>query len=101
MNDSNGNEGINLLARTLQGRMKSLDDLNPPVVDFATIQPNFSMLADSFPVEIPQSDWFICRSLVLTGEEQPRKVAPGDRVLVAWVGTHPCVIDIIYPASRI
>ena len=30
-----------------------------------------------------------------------RWLVPGDRVLVAWVGDDACVIDIIYPASRI
>jgi hypothetical protein len=30
-----------------------------------------------------------------------RSVAPGDRVLVAWVGDDACVIDLIYPASAI
>jgi hypothetical protein len=30
-----------------------------------------------------------------------RSVAPGDRVLVAWVGDDACVIDTVYPAARI
>jgi hypothetical protein len=30
-----------------------------------------------------------------------RWLEPGDRVLVAWVGDDPCVVDLVYPASRI
>jgi hypothetical protein len=30
-----------------------------------------------------------------------RWLIPGDRVLVAWVGDDACVVDIIYPATRI
>ncbi|MCL2531466.1 MAG: hypothetical protein FWE40_04845 [Oscillospiraceae bacterium] len=30
-----------------------------------------------------------------------RWLQPGDRVLVAWVGDEPCVIDLIYPATNI
>jgi hypothetical protein len=37
---------------------------------------------------------------VLVGDKF-RQLAPGDRVLVAWVGDDACVIDIIYPATRI
>ena len=33
--------------------------------------------------------------------EKMRWLKPGDRVLVAWVGNDPCVVDLIMPASTI
>lgn len=33
--------------------------------------------------------------------EKMRSIKPGDRVLVAWVGDDPCVIDIILPATAV
>lgn len=33
--------------------------------------------------------------------EKMRSLKPGDRVLVAWVGDDPCIIDIIYPGTEI
>lgn len=37
---------------------------------------------------------------VLIGEKI-RWLKPGDRVLVAWVGDDPCVVDLILPATTI
>jgi hypothetical protein len=37
---------------------------------------------------------------VLVGPKY-RWLRPGDRVLVAWVGDDPCVIDLVFPATVI
>lgn len=37
---------------------------------------------------------------VLIGDKM-RWLKPGDRVLVAWVGDDPCVVDLILPATMI
>ena len=37
---------------------------------------------------------------VLVGDNL-RWLTPGDRVLVAWVGDDACVMDVIFPATRI
>ncbi|MDR2044147.1 MAG: hypothetical protein LBQ15_07230 [Clostridium sp.] len=151
--DNKSNEGINKLAQTLQGRMKSLDD-KPPILDFGVIQDDMSLLTNKFPLPIPQKDYMVCRSVqwgavgdifyktqasgksnsgehshdggghthpdagynthihtksaegeqhvhdTLVGEKF-RWLQPGDRVLVAWVGDDACVVDLIYPATRI
>lgn len=112
--------GVNKLANTIQERMRDMND-TPPVLDFGTIQGDFSLLTNTFPLPIPQSDYMVCRSVALgkaddiitktkiaavhthdvfTGENL-RWLKPGDRVLVAWVGDDPCVVDLIFPASRI
>lgn len=121
-----GNSGINNLARTLQERMRETGD-TPPILDFGTIQADMSLLLNSFPVPIPQSDYMVCRSVALgkigdylytTKNNEPppvlpehkhdmligdkmRWIQPNDRVLVAWIGNDPCVIDLILPAKTI
>jgi len=164
------NEGINRLARVLQGRMSDLDE-KPPLLDFGEIQGDMSLLTNKFPLPIPQSDYVVCRSVqwgkvddIFYQTQYPGKdnsgkhmhgdngehphgasgghaqytgngihshpdsegthnhpedgremehihdmligpkfrwLEPGDRVLVAWAGDDACVIDIIYPATRI
>ena len=57
-------EGVNHLARVMQGRMTELDD-KPPFFDFGTIQEDMSLLTDSFPRPIPPQDYVVCRSVAL------------------------------------
>lgn len=33
--------------------------------------------------------------------EKMRHIQPGDRVLVAWVGDDPCVVDIVLPGTSV
>ncbi len=107
------NEGMNELARVLDGRAKGLGD-KPPVLDFGTIQGDMGLLTNKFPKPIPYDDYAICRSvcydpgvpLTVTEDEEhevrlPEKMArikPGDRVLVAWAGDDAVVIDIVMQA---
>ncbi len=154
MEGTGGNEGINLLARALQGRMQEVGS-KPPILDYGTIGADMSLTTNYFPKPIPQSDYMVCRSvtwgavgaifyqtqapgLPKSGEHKHsengehdghtsgdgkhehvadaaemqhvhdtlvgpkyRSIAPGDRVLVAWVGDDACVIDIVNPAYAV
>ena len=57
-----GKEGINRLARILDGRTKDHGD-KPPILDFGTIQEDMSLLTNYFPRPIPYNDYVICRSV--------------------------------------
>ncbi len=126
-------DGVNQLANAIQERVQDMNN-TPPVLDFGTIQSDFSLLTNKFPLPIPQSDYLVCRSVAIgkpddilykTRDTEPRskvdyggvpntthfhdvlignkirQLKPGDRVLVAWVGDDPCVVDLILPASEI
>lgn len=64
MSNKINNDGYNLLARTLQGRFKRLSEI-PPMLEFGTIQSDYSLLTNKFPIPIPQKDYFVCRQLTL------------------------------------
>jgi len=113
------NEGINRLAKVITSRIKMHGE-TPLVLDFGSIQPNGSLLTNTFPQEIPKGQYTLCRHLTYgkQGEtltwvkklnhalsdpeisdaiipEKMRSLLPGDRVLVAWVQDEAVVIDII------
>lgn len=105
----------NMLARLIDGRI--MDRLQrPDALELGTIQPDMSLLVDRFKVPIPAGDYLVCRSLRLADpmvttapgggdghtHQVPRPaelapLAPGDRVLVAWVnnGSDPVVVDVV------
>lgn len=112
------NPGTAKLANVLSRRMKS-ETSAPFPLDFGSIGPDFSLTTNTFPVPIPRKDYMLCRHVagqaVATdgGEHGGHKsgngthehiisvpaVKPGDRVLVAWVGTEAVVIDVILTAE--
>lgn len=124
MEGFDGHPGTSKLAKVLSQRMKKENE-SPLVLDFGEIQPNGSLVTNTFPVPIPKGDYSICRQLTLgaTGAlltqikssgdheghtagdgkhkhdvpipEKMRSVGPGDRVLVAWVQNEAVIIDII------
>lgn len=120
MQGTMGNEGINMLAGILQSRMSAMSE-QPAILDIGEIGPDMSLNLNLFKQSIPQADYLVCRQLTLgaTGAqlanttqdaahshrvlipEKMRKLKPGDRVLVAWVGDDPCVIDIILPGTAV
>lgn len=59
-------EGINKLAKVIHGRIdgcrQAYSDL---VLDTGTIQPDMSLLTDSYPIPIPQKDYFVNELLTL------------------------------------
>jgi hypothetical protein len=120
---SKGNPGINRLGRVIRNQMQQAAD-SPLVLDFGTIQSDYSLITDSFPLPIPKSDYMVCRDLthsqkqpltatssVTVGNETHKHdvitpdsmkvLAAGDRVLVAWVQNDAVVIDVIVEASEI
>ena len=80
-----GEEGLNILAAALDGRMKQCNE-KPPMLDFGTITKNGSLLTNNFPVPIPSGDFVICSSVPegYTG-----------RVFVAWAGNNVIAVDVI------
>ena len=106
--------GANKLAQTLQGRMKAVNETGL-VLDFGTIESDYGLVTNTFPVRIPNGDYTVCRhvkGMTLSvsggshgGHEEgdgshshsisvPR-LQSGDRVLVAWVQNEAVVIDVI------
>lgn len=64
MGNKINNDGYNLLARTLQGRFKRMSQ-TPPPLEFGTIQDDYSLLTNKFPIPIPKTDYFVCRQLTI------------------------------------
>lgn len=110
--------GVNKLAQIMSSRMKD-ESASPLVLDFGSINGNYSLTTNTFPVEIPKGDYSVCRhisglSLGISGGGHGGHesgngshlhsvdipvLKPGDRVLVAWVHNDAVVIDVITPAS--
>lgn len=63
----NSNSGMNALAGVFQKRMKAVSN-SPSVIDVGEIQEDFSLLTNKFPLPIPQSDYMVCRSVMLGAE---------------------------------
>ena len=115
-----GNPGTSRRGRVLTDRMKKQNE-SPLMLDYGSIEPDYSLKTNTFPVPIPRSDYTVCRhvgGLVLgtTGGEHGGhnsgngghrhgiivpSIKPGDRVLVAWIQNDATVIDVIVPASSI
>lgn len=64
MEGFDGHPGTSRLATVLSQRMKKENE-SPLVLDFGEIQPNGSLLTNTFPVPIPKGDYSICRQLTL------------------------------------
>lgn len=115
-----GNPGASKLGKILSDRMAK-QNASPLILDFGSIEADYSLKTNTFPVPIPRSDYTVCRhvgGLVLgtTGGEHGGHnsgtgahshgvpvpaIKPGDRVLVAWIQNDATVIDVIVPASSI
>ena len=87
------------LGKLMNSQMKRISKVNKDIaMEFGTISSNMSLSVSSLGNEIPKGDYMM--SLHLQGSndglpEQLRGLKPGDRVLVAWVGTEPVVVDIL------
>jgi len=112
------NSGVSKLAQVIAERITTQTQ-RPDALELGTIQQDMSLKLDRFTVPIPKGDYLICRSLTLPdpmattteavvgdhgahSHDVPRPkqldpLAPGDRVLVAWVndGTDPVIIDVV------
>ena len=70
-----GNAGINKLAMVLQERTKKLGT-SPLLLEFGTIQDDYSLLTDTYPIPILKADYLVCRQLTLGAtDEQLTKTA--------------------------
>lgn len=92
------NEGVNMLARVMQERMRKVSS-TPDPVEFGEIQGDYSLMTNQFPIPIPRSDYFVGRQLTLLAE--PLRPKPGDHVIVVWIGADPVVVDVIVPATEV
>ena len=110
------------LGSLLDSRMKQTSGAASKVyLEFGVINSNLSLTTDTINTPIPKGDYMI--SLALThddyrgynpedgGEDtEPhkhrvpsvfRRIQAGDRVLVAWAGYEPVVVDIIVSSNTI
>lgn len=66
-----GDEGMNRLARVLHERMKGHQDAySDLVIDTGTIRDDMSLLTDSYPIPIPQEDYYVNQLLALNAKDQ-------------------------------
>ncbi len=115
-----GNPGVSKLGQVMSKRIAKQNE-SPLVLDYGSIEADYSLKTNTFPVPIPKSDYTVCRhvgGLVLgteggthsghesgTGKHKHSipvpVIKPGDRVLVAWIQNEVTVIDVIVPASSL
>ena len=111
-----GNPGASKLGKVLAQRMSKQSE-SPLVLDYGSIEADYSLKTNTFPLPIPKSDYTVCRhvgglSLETSGGEHGGHESGngshshtipvrGDRVLVAWIQNEATVIDVIVPASRL
>lgn len=88
MEQAKGNPGINNLGKVLQGQISS-NKSSDLLLDYGSIQSDYSLLTNTFPVPIPRSDYMALRDMTSV---------PGDRVLVGWIQNDAVVIGVIAPA---
>jgi len=110
--------GASKLAQVIAERIASQTQ-RPDALELGTIQADMSLKLDRFAVPVPKGEYLVCRSLTLQdpmattmettvgdhgththGVPRPAQLAPlapGDRVIVAWVndGIDPVIIDVV------
>lgn len=102
--------GANKLAQTLQKRMSEMQPKNL-ILDFGSIESDYGLVTNTFPVKIPSGEYTVCRHVsgdkVFGGIHEGHSsgdgshehflpgLQPGNRVLVAWVHNEAVVIDVI------
>lgn len=106
-----GISGISRLGGVLVERMITQNE-SGLILDFGSIQANYSLKTNTFPIAIPKSDYTVCRLVSgitvqldsMGGQAQSitlPKLQPGDRVLVAWIKDEATVIDVIVSANNL
>lgn len=113
------NKGVSMLGAVLTDRMKSVSDMGGQGVDFGEIQADYSLKCNTFSQAIPKTDYSVLLYLTigatLTSTQSDGKhgghtsgtgshshtiktptqlsgLAPGDRVVVVWIGNEAVVI---------
>lgn len=104
---SDGNPGMSKLANAIDARMRRYhgDITGDLKIDFGVIGDDGSLVANSFPKPIPKGSYTVCRTLAglataveVDGEYKAvvlPALAKGDHVLLVWVQSEPCVVDVI------
>lgn len=103
---------IEELGKMLNTHMKNVTSRNTGItVELGTINANMALTVASLGNAIPKGDYMLSLHLKPTGTFQTetteghthtvtlpdklRGLKAGDRVIVAWVGTEPIVVDIV------
>ena len=83
---------IEALGKLMNSQMKRILKGNKDIaLELGSIGPYMALNVSSLGNAIPKGDYMMSLHL----KEGARALQPGDRVLVAWVGTEPIVVDII------
>lgn len=112
--------GMSTLAAVFSSQMQRVTE-TPRILDFGEIEENYSLKTDTFPISIPKTDYVICRHIGNipfsldggkhdghesgNGEHEHEvilpAIKPGDRVLVAWIGSEAVVIDTVVTTDKL
>jgi len=113
--------GINRLARVVQGRTNKIVNNKGLTIDLGTIQEDYSLLTDSYDIPIPAESYLILENLSIIEDtfattesagdpvhthtiktpEKLKAIKPSDRVLVNWVGSDAIVVGKIMQAKEV
>ena len=110
--------GTAQLTNTLHSMMNSIAGAAAkPVLDFGQVQPDYSILLNTFRAPIPKDSYNVCRQMLYDPDEPltitseaghhththnvllPKKMRwlkQGDKVLCAIIGNEVVVIDVVY-----
>lgn len=100
-----GNQGAEQLVTAIRKITKD-PGAGTRAVDFGTINPDYSLVTDTFPVPIPRGEWSLLKYMSAgpsaggsTAEveeiKERLKLQPGDRVMVSWVGNEAVVTGVL------
>lgn len=78
-------DGFSRLAGVIGQRAKD-EMASPPVMELGYIQSDFSLKTDFFDRSIPSGEYLQCGGVTIN---------QGSRVLVAWIGSDPIIIDVV------
>lgn len=125
-----GNPGCNKFTNVMGGIINSKGD-KPLVLDFGIINADYSLSTNTFKGPIPKDEYSVCRCITynpavpltetyhdgshshpdagyggahVNKVKLPEKmywIRPGDKVLVAWVGSDAIVVDIVLSGSAV
>lgn len=87
---NSGNNGAVQFVREIQKIAQSQAG-RERMIDFGEIKGDYSLVTDSFPVSIPRGEWSMVRQPPGAGTEP----APGQRVVVVWVGNEAVVLGSV------
>lgn len=101
-------ENMERLAEVFATQMKRTSDSAVPVtLELGTIKEGGYLKIDSIGENIPKADYLVPLHLTMSDPEAEtvpsplRKLKPGDRVLVAWVGNDAVVVDVVVPGTMV